>query len=63
MPDYPTITLQVAPRHAQAAVHLACKALKGEIDDGASAALRRADDRLVVVVVAADLVEVKQWSR
>jgi hypothetical protein len=59
MPDYPTITLQVALRNAQAAARLACKLFRSEVADGASVALRRTDDRLVVRVVSGG-VEVRQ---
>jgi hypothetical protein len=62
MPDHPVITLSVDPRHAQTAVRLACKAMRGEILHGASVALRRTDDRLVVKVWENRVVMVEQVS-
>ena len=62
MPDYPVITLAVDLRHAQAAVRFACKALRGEVLHGASAALRQTDDRLVIEVWENRVVMVKQVS-
>jgi len=63
MSDYPTITLSVDPRHVQAAVRFACKALRGEVLHGASVALRRTDDRLVIEVWENRVVMVKQVSK